>query len=456
VTSAKFLLALLAVGLTAGVGVAQPYVEDSIDVGRAWVGSMCYNSVANVVYGRSQDDVFFAISADSKKVVARWTLSWPRQMCYDSIDNKCYVAHSGEYEDSLAVIDGTTHSYLRGTEMPDATMPIWDQVSNRVFVTSQTRNEVVVVDCGTDSVIARVPVGDCPLKLSLNARHRKLYVLNSDGESVSIVDIIGNRVLRTLALGSVPNAGGYSINADKFYVGASDQVVVIGGQTDTVVARISIPLGSIVWSIAANPRRGLVYLGIDDGVGLSMVYTVVDAADTILYELAILRGPEALFYSAVSGYLYCANYDGFVTAIAGDGSGVVRTLTVDHFPFALAYSPTSARLFVGHLNSRWVFVIRDTGSALAEQRLPAPGPAQSLQVWPSPFASSVLVRCPNGVGHVAPLHVYAQSGATVRTLAGRDAWHWDGRDDHGRPVPAGAYVLRIAGSAGSTVLVKVK
>ena len=48
--------------LTLTYGVRAQVVEDSIDVGDDYVGSMCYNSRGDVAYGRSQSgDFLFAI-----------------------------------------------------------------------------------------------------------------------------------------------------------------------------------------------------------------------------------------------------------------------------------------------------------------------------------------------------------------------------------------------------------
>jgi len=77
-----------------------------------------------------------------------------------------------------------------------------------------------------------------------------------------------------------------------------------------------------------------------------------------------------------------------------------------------------------------------------------------FEARPNPFVSSVLIRCLHGASHEASLRIYAQTGALVRTLAGGGSWHWDGRDDHGRPVPAGVYVLCSTGEAGALLVVK--
>jgi YVTN family beta-propeller protein len=157
-------LALVAICLVAAAGQVYPqWVEDSIEVPGSWVGSLAYNSREDVLYGRCQQaSTFFAISCSSNRVIRSFALGRPRQMTYDSIDNKVYCPYEGATEESLAIIDGRTHSLLRSLRMPGATTAVWDPVLDRVYVTCQTTDKLAVVDCRTDSVLAYVNVGTCP------------------------------------------------------------------------------------------------------------------------------------------------------------------------------------------------------------------------------------------------------------------------------------------------------
>jgi hypothetical protein len=60
---------ILLLALAATAGQAQ-HVEDSVDVGGAWVGSLAYNSQADVVYGASEDGFVFAIDCATNELVA--------------------------------------------------------------------------------------------------------------------------------------------------------------------------------------------------------------------------------------------------------------------------------------------------------------------------------------------------------------------------------------------------
>jgi len=425
------------------------YVEDSVYVGSGWVESLTYNSQADVVYGGCQAaGVFFAISCDSNKVIRSLPLEWPRYLAYDSLDNKGYVAFKGAGEDSLAMIDGSTHEIARKVEVPGAMMPVWDPVSDRLYVSCYSTNAVAVVDCAIDSVLVYIPVGACPLKMYINTLRRKLYVLNYDDGTVSIINMATNQVIKTVDVGGTPNAGYYCRGVDKFYSGGEYRnCIVIGGQSDTVVARIPLPGNVDVMSVTGNEDDGLVYVGAFAGTGDYMA-TVSSQSDSIVATTAIGREPYGLTYYAPSGFVYCASaLTDEVRVLTSDGAQVSATLEVGDYPYVFATVPRHNRLYLGHLGGTHVYVLRDTSAGIAEPQ--SPGSAyQGVSVTPNPFSQRVALawNAPAKGNEVAC--VYAPDGSLIKQAQiamGASRWGWEGRDSRGRPVPPGVYVLAAPG-----------
>jgi YVTN family beta-propeller protein len=228
------LLATVAALCIAAGAVRAQYVEDSIDIGGRLVGSLVYNSREDVLYGTAYYGGFFAISCDSNKVVRSLALSYPVAVAYDSVDNKAWCVYWPSDMESLAVIDGTTHSIMKKIGMPGALQPVWDPVSNRVYVSCDMTNSVAVVDCVTDSVLAYIPVGAEPESMYINTLRRKLYVMNFDDGTVSVINMLTNQVTATVSIGGYAGIGYYSRSVDKFYcAGPEGQCVVIDGQSDS-------------------------------------------------------------------------------------------------------------------------------------------------------------------------------------------------------------------------------
>ena len=87
-----------------------------------------------------------------------------------------------------------------------------------------------------------------------------------------------------------------------------------------------------------------------------------------------------------------------------------------------------------------------------------------LGVWakPNPFAGTVSLRIAGPENCAARVLIFDPTGRVVRTawggvLIGR-AFNldWDGRDDSGRAVPAGIYMIRLTSGAGDAVRRVVK
>jgi YVTN family beta-propeller protein len=417
--------------LIVATGRAQ-YVEDSVDCGANGAGSLCYNSMAGVVYGAAQYGPFFAISAESNKVVSSTAFDFPIWVVYDSLDNKAYCFVRTNDYDTLMVMDGTTHRRIGQIPLEWADRGVWNPDNNRLYVTMGEMDKVAVVDCSGDTVIAMIRTGQYPLGITLNRQHQKLYVLNTDGESMSIINLITNEVIRTIRLNNVPQAGCYSTVADKYYCGLSREVDVIDGVGDTVMSRVAV--ADVPTAMVENPMHDLVLVAVGDSV-----LAVSTSADTVVARLQVGRHPWNLVWSSTTDQVYTANYSQDVTALAGDGSQVRRVVPVGHDPHALALAPGHGRLYVGHLGSRFVYVIRDTVSGVQEEPPAGPRLCAGLTASPNPFRRQVTVECgPNETGVL----VYARDGrvvADMRLSPNHGRYSWDGRTASGEEAPSGVY-----------------
>jgi len=327
---------------------------------------------------------------------------------------------------------------------------VWDSTDDRIWVTLQETDEVACIDCATDSVIARVPVGDCPLKLYLNTRHRKLYVLNNDGESVTIVDIAGNQVLRTIPLGNVPLSGWFSPVVDKYYVGTLGAVVVVDGRSDSTVGRLQLPPSDYARAMVGCEGNPFLMLGVYGSQ--SSVYVVDGVNDSVVATLNVGRGPTAMFWHTDTRRVFCANnFSDDVSVVSDDGSHVETTLGVGDAPVVLAYSPVRARLYVGHLNSGRVYVIRDSLIGIAESKATPRSGWGRLRATPTVFSHQKPV-CVSGASDMQTIVVLSQDGRIVKRLRSYDDGGaakaiWDGTDGTGRDVPPGVYTLVAQGAA---------
>jgi YVTN family beta-propeller protein len=376
---------------------------------------MVYNSKEDVVYGisRYEDDVFFAIDCSSNRVISRLDLPRCSDLAYDSLDNKAYCTFSFNSE-SLLVVDGRTHARIRALGLPSEAgggFTAWSSVLNRLYVTCDD-HDVLVLDCAADTVMATVRVGLGPKRPVVNERHRKLYVLNYQSETVSIVDMETNEVIRTIRLDNVPQAGSYSYAGDKFYLGCPPEVLVIDGVGDTLVAQVGLPVGTSVQATVADDRTGLVAVAGGGYLGETRdtVFVVDVHTDSVVSAVPVGRQTTGLLWSATRRHLYCLEgTSDSVWILAGDGRSVLASVGVGYYPSALAESPAVGRLYVGHSGTQYVYVLRDTitGVAEPERREAVLVPRQSVlaggsYLLPGAEGLSLVDACGRGVGVLEP------------------------------------------------------
>jgi len=439
------LLATVAVLCVAATADAQ-YVEDSIDVGGHYITGLVYNAREDVLYGAAYYGGFFVISCDSNRIIKSFALDYPREVAYDSVDNKAWCTIWGADMESLAVIDGATHTLTKKIQVPGATKPVWDPYSNRLYVSCPTTNSVAVLDCVTDSVLASIPVGVEPESMYINTLRRKLYVMNSGDTTVSVVNMLTNQVTATAIVGEYPEYGYYSRSVDRFYCsGPEQQCVVMDGLSDAVVGHITLPNGAnYIDGATGNEDAGLVYLAIST-YDTDYVATVTTHGDSVVASVPVGNMPNSLAYCSRNDRLYCLTCapDSLVL-LSGDGTRVLKKLLVGGYPCISVLVPRHQRMYVGHSNTRYVYVVRDTSLGVVEPQTQRSSFREPLSVTPNPFTrkAAVVWSSPASGGEIARL--YAQDGRLVRQAripAGEVRWVWDGRDDSSAPLPPGVYVI---------------
>lgn len=438
------LLSCLAVAVACAQSIA-----DSVQVPGAWVASLAYNSREDVMYGASEAGWFFAISCKDDCLISVLPLYGAFSVCYDSLDNKAFCTyHDWNWNDSLLVVDGSTHRRIKAVPIPGATDALWDPVSDRVYVSCQNSSQVAVVDARDDSLLTYIPVGFCPIKLYINSLRHKLYVLNSDEGTVSIVDMTTNQVINTVEVGGIPNAGYYCRSLDRFYCGAGNgdgDVVVIDGISDSVVATIRVAQYSDVLAVAGNDARGVVLASVYGDV--SGIYTIDTGTNTV-ESVCYLSGESwDIHLSKASDRFYCvSDRKGEVVVLSGDGRQHLMTLHVADYPSVIGESPLQRRLYVGHSNSSKIYVIRDATTAWPEGQHGVPDTASGLRLDPSPFRDRLSIVSGTEIAS-GSVCVYSEDGRLVRSLSAvKTAGHvrrlkWDGRDGRGRVVPPGVFIV---------------
>jgi len=187
------------------------------------------------------------------------------------------------------------------------------------------------------------------------------------------------------------------------------------------------------------------------GYHVDSLYAVDALADTVMARLSVGRNPSALFWSSQSDLVYCANSSSDnVSVIDRFGSTVLKTLGVTDYPFVFAFTPAEGRIYLGHLGSSKVYVIRDTVTGIEEPPQGVPPCVRGrLQVHPTHFAKSVSVVSTSGPGRLLVCSTTGECVAEVMpvmTGPTKTQYVWNGKEEDGAEAPPGVYILAEEGT----------
>jgi YVTN family beta-propeller protein len=252
-----------------------------------------------------------------------------------------------------------------------------DDATQTMYVTEQAAGDVAVVDLTTNTITAHITVGANPTAITYNPDSGKLYVTNVGPDVISVIDPATNAVVDTIATPHpADNAfvGKIAVNTvtNRLYIpvltdGPNDQLMVVDGTNDSLIATINIP--SINSSVA---------IGLDNGVSLA-----VDEATNTIY---VSEG----------------------TANIGVYNGATNTFSHDiplggsHLSQEIVLNPVTHKLYVGNQIPETVSVIDlSTSPETVLPEIPLGTPGGRLAVDP---VTNTVFDATNGTNSVTVIN----------------------------------------------------
>jgi YVTN family beta-propeller protein len=156
---------------------------------------------------------------------------------------------------------------------------------SKVYVVNSDSKTVSVIDTATNTVVGSpIPVQPDPRGIAVAPDGSKLYVgdeIAFFGGTVSVIDTVTNTVSATIPIGDPP-LGGVAVTPDgsKVYVPQVTTVAVIDTVTNTVIA--TIPVGLIPIGVAVSPDGSKVYVTSIEANTVSVIDTVTNTVSATI------------------------------------------------------------------------------------------------------------------------------------------------------------------------------
>ena len=382
---------LLAVSIMLSAAYGQ-WLEATIEVGRE-PRDICYNTQDNKLYCSSYAESLGLLVIDGATNTVTDTVPIAGrgqgcELCYNPIGNEVYwTVHFPRWNIYLFAVDGSTNVMLDtvGGEGYGSRM-CHNGTSNKLYVEfsppMMIGMHVLVYDCATLELLASIYAGDWSgaQVLCHNPAVNKAYANVYGGYNhLMIIDGAGDSVLRTL-----PTAqGGVSAcfsPLGKVYVGRDSSVCVVDGAGDSLLRTIPVPGGAQLACYDSIDTK-LYCAG-----NQAKTVTVVDCtADTVLTEVSTYRPISALLYEPLYNNVYCISQDsGDVTVIDCSEDTVLVTIGVGGGPSAFCCNPEYDRVYVANADDSTIAVIRAGPVGVEERIVTSPAQPHGL------FARDVL------------------------------------------------------------------
>jgi YVTN family beta-propeller protein len=202
-----------------------------------------------------------------------------------------------------------------------------------------------------------ISVGSNPYALVYNPVSVKVYCANYSSDNVTVIDGETNTVIATIAVGDAPRALVHNSTNNTIYCanGESGNITVIDGANDNIIATINV----------GDTPRDLVYNPTDNKVYCANYYsgnvTVIDGVTNTVMSTIDFWAPRALVYNPTNNKVYCISYslDG-VIVIDGATDSIIANVGGGDYGYALGYNITSNKVYCAywdwHYGRDWGYV----------------------------------------------------------------------------------------------------
>lgn len=218
----------------------------------------------------------------------------------------------------------------------------------RLYAVNQNDGTVSVIDTTSNTVIETITVGSQPFFIATTPDGKQLYVPNSGDTTVSVIDVATSNV-STITVGSGLFSGPFyaAFTATKAYVtNFNDGTVSVINLADQTIVGLPITVGSQPSFIATTPDGSQVYVLNAPSVGAGSVSVIDVASDTVIDTVTV--GNQPAFVAFTAAHAFVTNFGDDTVSVINLVDHTLNTtiLGVANGPNFIAVSPDQSVAFV--------------------------------------------------------------------------------------------------------------
>jgi YVTN family beta-propeller protein len=353
--------------------------------------SIAFNPNDNKIYvANSGDNTVSVIHGTDNNMIEKIPVGKnPISIAFNPNDNKIYVVNKGD--STVSVINGNYDIVVSLFEVGNnPTSVIINEKQNILYVVNNRDHAVTSIDMGNNNPlyhpsmkniryiffndsrsqleINKVPISNHPAGITLdydNNNNPMLYVVNTDSDTVSVIDGIKKEVKEQIKVGHKPKDIDIHTQNNTVYVSnaMSNTVTVIDGENRVIT---NIPTGGKhPTGIAVDEKSNLIYVANTDSDTVSVIDGTTNKVK--LTPIKVGNGPTGIavdeeerngFHSTL---VYVTNYiDGSISVIDGTTTTVKSTIKVGNGPTGIAIDSKNKLVYVANCKDDTLSVIDTT------------------------------------------------------------------------------------------------
>ena len=254
-------------------------------------------------------------------------------------------------------------------------------LTGTLIVTNKTPSTATIIDVGSGRTLATLPTGHGPHEIVLSSDGRTAVVTDygtgpAPGSTLTVIDVPGKRVARTISLGEYRRPHGIVMMP-------GDSLVAVTVEANKAVLLVRLATGEIT-RVVSTGQNGSHMVGVTaDGtrgwtgdIGSNTVSELDLVSGRSLRTIAVPAQPEAINVTPDGKEVWVGSNATGLVSVVDAASGTVRTAAEGFgWPYRVLYSPDTQLVLLPDLRKEELrFVERTSRKELARLSLPGKGP----------------------------------------------------------------------------------
>lgn len=233
----------------------------------------------------------------------------------------------------------------------------YDSINNRMYVSNTVGQSITVIDCSDNSILTTISIGTLVSGIEYDPFHGRMYVSKFGTNSVCVIDCGSNTIIvNSISVGTGPQELKYNPENKKIYVcnGDSTTVSVIDTISNTVTSTITVGSGPIY--IAYDSSNNRMYVS---NLNDSTISVINCSSDSILTTISGFVGANGIAYDSFNSRIYLCSNDSskILYVISCSSNSTIETIVMPYQPSSIVYDSFNNTMYVGSIVNAFVSLV---------------------------------------------------------------------------------------------------